>query len=75
MSAPIVIAKGAGLVARRLRWLAWRESVPIMRVPPVARRLYREVAVDEAIPDDSFAEVAQILVQVYKVRRRGGPPG
>jgi flagellar biosynthetic protein FlhB len=74
MSAPIVIAKGAGLVARRLRWLAWRESVPIMRVPPVARRLYSQVAVDEPIPDDSFAEVAQILVQVYKLRRRDGAP-
>jgi flagellar biosynthetic protein FlhB len=73
MGAPIVIAKGAGLVARRLRWLAWRASVPIMRVPPVARRLYREVDVDEPIPDDCFAEVAQILVRVYQMRRREAP--
>lgn len=75
MGAPIVIAKGAGLVARRLRWLAWRASVPIMRVPPVARRLYREVDVDEPIPDDCFAEVAQILVRVYQMRRREGATG
>lgn len=75
MGAPIVIAKGAGLVARRLRWLAWRASVPIMRVPAVARRLYREVDVDEPIPDDSFAEVAQILVRVYQMRRGEAPPG
>jgi flagellar biosynthetic protein FlhB len=68
MGAPVVIAKGAGLVARRLRWLAWRASVPIMRVPPVARRLYREVDVDDPIPDDCFADVARILVQVYRMR-------
>lgn len=73
MGAPIVIAKGTGLIARRLRWLAWREAVPIMRVPAITRRLYQEVAVDEPIPDDSFAEVAEILVQVYRMRRRSSP--
>ena len=69
MAAPIVIAKGTGLVARRLRWLAWRAGIPIVQAPPVARRLFRDVDVDAPIPDDSFAEVAQILVRVYQMRR------
>jgi flagellar biosynthetic protein FlhB len=69
MAAPIVIAKGTGLVARRLRWLAWRAGIPIVQAPPIARRLFRDVDVDAPIPDDSFAEVAQILVRVYQMRR------
>ncbi len=72
MDAPVVTAKGADLMAKRLRTLAMEHNVPIMENPPLARTLYSQVELDEAIPPNLYAAVAQVIAFVFKLKRRTG---
>ena len=74
--APQVIAKGAGSLARRMRDLAYRNQVPVVQSPPLARALYKEVEQDHYLPEKWYPEVARILVWVQaakSARRRAVP--
>lgn len=68
MSAPRVVAKGADLLAMRIRDLAQGAKVPVLRMPPLARALYAHAEVDQEIPSALFAAVAQVLAYVYQLR-------
>jgi flagellar biosynthesis protein FlhB len=70
MQAPVVVAKGARLVAERIRSLAVEHSVPIVEKPELARMLYRQINVNEAVPEDLFRAVAEVLAYVYQIDRR-----
>lgn len=70
MEAPVVTAKGADLVAKRIRELAQEHGVPIMENPPLARTLYAKVEIDQAIPPNLYAAVAQVIAFVYKLKRK-----
>ncbi len=75
--APVVIAKGADLVALRIRALAIRNSVPVVEAPPLARALYHRAALDQSIPQSLYVIVAQVLAFVYQLdeasRRKAEP--
>src|SRR5690606_21972892 len=43
MAAPVVVAKGAGVLAQRIRRLALENNVPIVERKPLAQLLYKEV--------------------------------
>jgi len=60
--APLVVAKGTGLVARQIRRAAQRAGVPIVHSPRLARGLYREVAQDAHVPEHWYPPVARVLV-------------
>jgi flagellar biosynthesis protein FlhB len=68
MAAPRVVAKGADLLAMRIRDLARDAKVPVLRSPPLARALYANVEVDREVPAALFAAVAQVLAYVYQLR-------
>ena len=68
MAAPRVIAKGADLMAFRIRDAAHAAGVPVLQSPPLARALYAHVEVDREIPAALFAAVAQVLAWVYQLR-------
>jgi flagellar biosynthesis protein FlhB len=68
MAAPRVIAKGADLLAMRIRDLARDAKVPVLRAPPLARALYAHVEIDREVPTALFAAVAQVLAYVYQLR-------
>lgn len=70
MDAPVVRAKGADLVAKRIRDVAIAHGVPIMENPPLARTLYAKVELDQAIPPNLYAAVAQVIAFVYKLKRK-----
>ena len=70
-SAPIVIAKGAGEAALRIRTEARQWGIPVLRYPEVARGLFFRTNLDEEIPESLFEEVARILVLVMNMRRPG----
>ena len=70
MAAPVVVAKGARLVAERIRDLAVEHDVPIVQKPELARTLYRTLEVDEPVPERLFRAVADILAYVYRIDRR-----
>jgi flagellar biosynthetic protein FlhB len=68
MDAPRVIAKGADYLALRMRQAAKEHNVPMMENKPLARALYAQVEIGEAIPNDLFQAVAEVLAFVYKAR-------
>lgn len=67
--APLVIAKGADLMAKRIREIATANDVPIVENPPLARMLYRDVEPGQTIPSELFRAVAEILAYVYRKRQ------
>jgi flagellar biosynthetic protein FlhB len=68
--APIVVAKGKDHVAAQIRKIAEENGVPLVPDPPLARELYRVVEVDQMIPADLYAAVAQVLAFVYRMAAR-----
>jgi flagellar biosynthetic protein FlhB len=67
MAAPIVVAKGAGVLAARIRKLAMEHNIPIVERKPLARLLYKEVHIGRAVPSESYAAVAEVLAYVYQL--------
>jgi len=68
MGAPRVIAKGADLLALRIRDVAEASKVPVLEAPVLARALYAHAEIDREIPAALFAAVAQVLAYVYQLR-------
>lgn len=67
--APRVLAKGADLVAAKIRELGTEHKVPILEAPPLARALYRHTEIGQQIPQALYAAVAEVLAYVYQLRR------
>lgn len=67
--APVVLAKGEGALARRIKALAAEHEVPMVENKPVARMLYAAGRVGEPIPADLYQAVAAILAFVYRTHR------
>lgn len=67
MDAPLVIAKGADLMAMKIREIALEHKVPIFENPPVARLLHK-LDLGEHIPEDLFKAIAEILAHVYSLK-------
>ena len=70
MEAPIVIAKGKGALAARIRRVAAENGIPIVEKKPLAQALYRLVKVGQAIPTELYEGVAEILAYVYRLSRK-----
>ncbi len=68
--APMVIAKGADAMARRIREIAIENDVPIHENPPLARALYKQVEIGEIIPEELYQAVAAILAKLAKFKKR-----
>ena len=73
MVAPIVVAKGAGLVAQKIRRIALENSIPIVERKELARMLYKDVEINEAIPTAQYAAVAEVLRYVYELQGKSLP--
>ena len=69
MSAPKVLAKGAGEIALRIRELGMEHRIPILEAPPLARALYRHSEIGQHIPGKLYGAVAEVLAWVWQVRR------
>ncbi len=70
MDAPVLTAKGADLIAKRIRELAKEHNIPILENPPLARTLYAKVELDSPVPPDMYSAVAQIIAFVYKLKNK-----
>ena len=68
MAAPRVVAKGADLLALKIRDIAKEAKVPVLQAPPLARALYAHAEIDREVPQALFAAVAQVLAWVYQLR-------
>ncbi|MDO9573381.1 MAG: flagellar biosynthesis protein FlhB [Candidatus Contubernalis sp.] len=65
---PRVVAKGAALIASRIKGVAKEHKVPIIENRPVARFLYQHVDIGDEIPAELYQAVAEILALVYKLK-------
>jgi flagellar biosynthetic protein FlhB len=73
MKAPIVLAKGADLVAARIRKIALEHGIPIVERKPLAQALFHQVDVGKPIPATEYTAVAEVLKYVYQVQGRKMP--
>jgi flagellar biosynthetic protein FlhB len=73
MAAPIVIAKGAGVLAQRIRRLALENSIPVVERKELARALYANVEINQAVPAEQYAAVAEVIRYVYQLKKKPLP--
>ncbi|MDR3606772.1 MAG: flagellar biosynthesis protein FlhB [Oligoflexia bacterium] len=71
MGAPKVVAKGADLVAQRIKKIAAEAGIPLVENVPLARTLYKTVKVNQAVPKVLYQAVAEVLAYVYRLKGRG----
>jgi flagellar biosynthetic protein FlhB len=69
MAAPMVLAKGAGVIAQKIREIAKEHAIPLVEDKPLAQALYKSVGLNEPIPENLFQTVAEVLAYVYNVKR------
>lgn len=70
MNAPKVVAKGAGIIAEKIKEIARSNGVTVLENKPLARTLYKIVKIGDEIPANLYKAVAEILAYVYKLKRK-----
>lgn len=73
MDAPVVVAKGAGAVAQRIRRLALENNVPVVERKDLARALYKQVDIGKPVPAAQYAAMAEVLRYVYQLKGKTLP--
>jgi flagellar biosynthetic protein FlhB len=68
MVAPVVVAKGAGHLAERIKEIARNHQVPIIEDKPLAQALHKMVEIGEYIPVELYRTVAEVLAYVYRLK-------
>ncbi|MDO9597067.1 MAG: flagellar biosynthesis protein FlhB [Azoarcus sp.] len=77
MAAPIVVAKGRGELALKIREIARENNVALLEAPPLARALYTHCELEQAVPAALFTAVAEVMAYVYQLNHwvaNGGLP-
>lgn len=65
MRAPVVLAKGRGFLAGRIRAIALRSGIPVLRVPPLARALYADCDIEGPVPEALYGQLAPVYRQLF----------
>ncbi len=73
MAAPVVVAKGAGVLAQKIRRLALENDIPVVEKKDLAQFLYKNVDVNHPIPPEQYTAVAEILRYVYELKGKELP--
>ncbi|MEM6998370.1 MAG: flagellar biosynthesis protein FlhB [Pseudomonadota bacterium] len=68
MSAPLLVAKGADLVAERIRQIATEHNVMLFPSPMLARAIYFNTKINQEVPSGLYIAVAQVLAYVFQLR-------
>lgn len=68
MAAPKVVAKGADLVAQRIKEVARKNGIPLVENVPLARALHKSVKVGGTVPRSLYQAVAEVLAYVYRLK-------
>lgn len=74
MLAPVVVAKGTDELALKMQSVAREFSVPVARIPPLARLMHQRMRVGEAVPAQLFEAVARVLAWAYELRDHARTP-
>lgn len=68
MQAPVMVAKGADLIAARIKELAKENKVPVIENAPLARALYDSMEIDQVIPAQHWKAVAEVISYVFRLK-------
>ena len=66
--APYVVAKGVDFIAQKIKFIANENDVMMIENRPLARALYGQTDIGDAIPEEFFKAVAEILAYVYRTK-------
>jgi len=70
MDAPFVVAKGVDYLAQKIKYVAKENGVIMIENRPLARRLYHQTEIGQAIPEEFFKAVAEVLAYVYRLKKK-----
>jgi flagellar biosynthetic protein FlhB len=70
MEAPVLVAKGADLMAEKIREIARAYGIPIIRRPELARTIYSTVKLNGLIPQSLYVAVAEVLAMIHRLRHK-----
>lgn len=70
MDAPYVVAKGTDFIAQKIKQIAKEHDVITIENKPLARSLFDQAEIGEAIPEQFFQAVAEIIAYVYRVKQK-----
>ncbi len=72
LPAPQLIAKGADLIAEKIKALAREHNIPIVENKPLARTIFKTMKIGQIIPRELFVAVAEVLSYVFKLKKKKG---
>lgn len=70
MVSPKILAKGAELIAAKIREIAREHNIPIVENKPLARTMFKTLKVGQMIPRELYTAVAEVLSYVYRLKKR-----
>lgn len=70
MAAPVVLAKGADLIAAEIRRVAVENKVPLMSSPALARSIYHTTEIGAEVPAGLYRAVAMVLAYVFQTKQK-----
>lgn len=70
MIAPTVVAKGAGLIAEKIKKIAKENGVPVIENKPLARAMFKTLKIGQMIPKELYTAVAEVLSYVYRLKKK-----
>ncbi|MCB0383858.1 MAG: EscU/YscU/HrcU family type III secretion system export apparatus switch protein, partial [Bdellovibrionales bacterium] len=68
--APKLVAKGAGIIADKIKEIAREKNIPIIENKPLARTIYKTLKLGQVIPRELYTAVAEVLSYVYKLKKK-----
>ncbi|MBB5710753.1 flagellar biosynthesis protein FlhB [Sphingomonas xinjiangensis] len=70
MAAPVVVAKGVDALALKIREIAGGHHIPLVENRPLARALYASAEIDQPIPVEHYAAVAEVISYVLRISKK-----
>lgn len=70
LPAPQIIAKGADLIAEKIKEIARQHNIPIVENKPLARTIFKTLKIGQVIPRELFQAVAEILAYIYRLKKK-----
>lgn len=70
LDAPYVVAKGTDFIAQKIKLIAKENDVALVENRPLARALHDQTEIGDAVPEEFFKAIAEILAYVYRIKNK-----
>ena len=70
LPAPQLVAKGADLIAEKIKEIARAHNIPVIENKPLARTIFKTLKIGQVIPRELFVAVAEVLSYVFRLRKK-----